>query len=194
MALHTLVTAASATLAAVTYGQPSPAGGSVGTGQLSPADLAAISHAIVGDAFTATPTNMQAGGPRGILATGTTHSNTTLDTLVAVAGGPLAAIKVGMLVLGVGIVPGTYVASVTSGTAVVLSQAATAGAAGVNIIFIPLGSAIGDSLNFNGQLVIPGRGILMVRSGDVVAVDNTGWPMLVSGASIGYAGSLWTFT
>jgi hypothetical protein len=194
MALHTLVTAASATLAAVTYGQPSPAGGSVGTGQLSPADLAAISHAIVGDAFTATPTNMQAGGPRGILATGATHTTATLDTLVAVSGGPLAAIVVGMLVLGVGIPPGTYVARVISSTSVALSQAATATASGVNVIFVPLGAATGDSLNFNGHLVIPGRGLLMVRSGDVVAVDNTGWPILVSGASIGYAGSLWTFT
>jgi hypothetical protein len=194
MALHTLVTAAAATLAAITYGQPSPAGGSVGTGQLSPADLAAISHGIVSDAFAATPTNMQAGGPKGILATGSTHSNVTLDTLVAVAGGPLAAIKVGMLVLGVGIPPGTYVASVTSGTAVALSQAATASATGVNIIFVPLGSAIGDPANFNGQLMIPGRGIIKVLPGDVIAVDNTGWPILVSAASIGYAGSLWTFT
>jgi hypothetical protein len=194
MAIHTFGTNAASSLAAVTYGQPSPAGGSVGTGQLSPADLAAISHAIVSDSFTATPALMQAGGPRGILATGSTHSNTTLDTLVSTGGGPLAAIKVGMLVLGVGIAPGTYVASVTSGTAVVLSQAATATAAGVNIIFIPLGSAVENDANFNGQLVIPGRGILKVLPGDVIAVDNTGWAILVSKASVGYAGSLWTFT
>ncbi len=194
MALHTFGTNAASSLSAVTYGPPSPAGGSVGTGQLAPADLAAIAASIVSDDFTATPTNMQAGGPKGILATGSTHTNTTLDTLVAVAGGPLAAIKVGMLVLGVGIPPGTYVASVTSGTAVVLSQAATASAAGVKLIFVPLGSATENDANFNGQLVIPKRGILKVLPGDVIAVDNTGWPILVSAAAIGYAGSLWTFT
>lgn len=194
MALHTLVTASGATLWAVKYGQPSPAGGSTGTGQLSPADLAAISQSIVGDSFTATPTAMHAGGPRGILATGSTHTNTTLDTLVAVAGGPLAAIRVGMLVLGVGIPPGTYVAAITSGTALVLSQAATASATGVTLIFVPLGSASENDANFNGQLVIPGRGILKVLPDDVIAIDNTGWPLLISAAAIGYAGSLWTFT
>ena len=126
---------------------------------------------------------MQAGGPKGILATGSTHTNTTLDTLVAVAGGPLAAIKVGMLVLGVGIPPGTYVASVTSGTAVVLSQAATATAAGVKLIFVPLGSATENDANFNGQLVIPKRGILKVLPGDVIASSIIpGWPISVSSA------------
>jgi hypothetical protein len=194
MALHTLVTASGATLGAVTYGQPSPAGGSVGTGQLSPADLAAISQSIVGDGFTAGSTALPTGRAKGILATGSTHSNTTLDTLVATGGGPLAAIQVGMLVLGVGIVPGTFVAAITSGTAVVLSQAATATATGVRLIFVPLGSAVDNDANFNGFLSIPGRGIVKVLPGDVIAVDNTGWPILVSAASIGYAGSLWTFT
>ena len=137
---------------------------------------------------------MHAGGPKGILATGSTHSNTTLDTLSAVAGGPLAAIRVGMLVLGVGIPPGTYVAAITSGTAVVLSQAAIATAAGVRLIFVPPGSATENDANFNGQLVIPGRGIVRVLPGDVIAVDNTGWPILVSAAAVGYAGSLWTLT
>ena len=194
MALHTLVTASGATLSAVTYGQPSPAGGSVGTGQLAPADLAAIAASIVSDDFTATPTNMQAGGPKGILATGSTHSNTVLDTLSAVAGAPLAALTVGMLVLGVGITSGTYIASVTSGTAVVLSQAATATANSVKLIFVPLGAATENNANFNGQLVIPKRGILKVLPGDVIAVDKTGWPILVSAAAIGYAGTQWTLT
>jgi hypothetical protein len=194
MALHTLVTASGATLGAVTYGQPSPAGGSVGTGQLLPADLAAISEGIVGDRFAATPTAMPGGGPAGILATGSTHTNTTLDTLVLVSGAPLASIVVGMLVLGVGIPPGTYVASVTSGTAVVLSKAATATATGVKLIFVAPGYNTSSAANFNGHLVIPGRGVLRVLPGDVIAVDNTGWPILVSAASIGYAGSLWTFT
>jgi hypothetical protein len=186
MALHTFGTNAASSLSAVTFGSSSPAGGSVGTGQLSPADLAAISQSIVGDS------NFSASNPRGILATGSTHSNTTLDTLVATGGGPLAAIKVGMIVLGVGIPPGTFVASVTSGTAVVLSQAATATATGVRIGFVQFGT--GDRFNFNGFLEIPSRGIIKVLPGDVVAIDNTGWPILVSAAAIAYAGSLWTFT
>ena len=46
-------------------------------------------------------------------------------------------------------------------------------------------------LGRESQLVVPGRGILKVLNGDIVAIDNTGWPILVSGAAIGYAGSQW---
>lgn len=42
------------------------------------------------------------------------------------------------------------------------------------------------------QLFIPNRGVLRVLPGDWVAVDNQGWPILVSANSI--ANSLWTHT
>jgi hypothetical protein len=192
VALHTFGTAASSSLSAVAYGSSSPVGGSVGTGQLAPADLAAIAASIVSDTQVGASVPLGAPGPRGIVATGATHTNATLDTLVAVAGGGLATIHAGMLVLGVGIPAGTFVSAVTSGTAVVLSQAATASATGVKLLFA--NPNIGSAFSFNGQLLVPNRGVLKVMAGDVVAVDNTGWPILVSANAVGYSGSLWTFT
>lgn len=38
-------------------------------------------------------------------------------------------------------------------------------------------------VDFNGLLMIPRRGLLRVFYGDVVAVDSTGWPILLSKAS-----------
>lgn len=43
-----------------------------------------------------------------------------------------------------------------------------------------------------GLLYVPNRGVLQVLPGDVVAVDNNGWPILVSKDSIDYGSSLWT--
>lgn len=180
MALHTLGTNGTTSLNAITW-NPSP-------NTLLPADCAAIYQSIIGDS------NTRATNPIGVVCTGSTHSSTTLDTLVAVAGAPLSTIQVGMLVLGVGIPPGTYVARVISSTSVQLSQAATATAAGVKIV---MGSddRITDSGLIIGQLRLPGgRGMIIVQAGDVVAIDNTGWPIVVSAASIAYGGSLWTFT
>jgi hypothetical protein len=51
-----------------------------------------------------------------------------------------------------------------------------------------------DALTRDGQLFIPNRGVLKIRPGDVVAIDNNGWPILVSGDSIAYASSRWVLT
>ncbi len=153
---------------------------------LAPADLAGIAAAITDDNFFATS------NPNGILATGTTHSNETLDTLVSTGGGPLSAIQTGFLVLGVGIVPGTFVTGFNNAgkTSVGLSQNASAGASGVRIAFIPPNQQ-NMKLSANGQLLIPNRGLLKVLPGDYVFIDNTGWPILLSGATAGYAGTQW---
>lgn len=45
-------------------------------------------------------------------------------------------------------------------------------------------------LGDNGFLYIPNRGYLRVLPGDYVAVDNQGWPLLVSAYSI--ANGAWT--
>lgn len=186
MALHTLGTTGSTVLNAVTFNPPQAVGQGAASSILSPADLAAIAAGIMGDGRFA------ASKPTAVLATGSTHSNTALDTLVAVAGPGLAAIAVGFFVLGVGIVPGTIVIAKPTPTSVTLSQAATATANNVRVGFAPP-SAQGGRFSFNGQVEIPGRGILMVKPGDVVAIDNTGWPILVSAAAIAYPGSLWSF-
>jgi hypothetical protein len=46
----------------------------------------------------------------------------------------------------------------------------------------------------NGLLYVPNRGFLKVLPGDYVAIDNFGWPILVSGNSVALSGSIWTFT
>lgn len=185
MALHTLGTNATTSLNCL------PAWAAT----LAAADVAAIAQSIVND-FELAAVLGQSAGQTCITATGTTHSTTTLDTLVARAGSPpLTQINVGDLVLGVGITPGTYVAAKPSGTSVTLSQAATASASGVAILFSrlsgppPMGVELGSQ-----QLVVPNRGILKILPGDYVAIDNTGWPILVSGNAVGTTGSLWTFT
>lgn len=45
-----------------------------------------------------------------------------------------------------------------------------------------------------GLLYIPNRGVLQVKNGDVVAIDNNGWPILVSSDTIAYGSSLWVLT
>lgn len=44
----------------------------------------------------------------------------------------------------------------------------------------------------NGLLYVPRRGVLKVCPGDYVAVDASGWPILVSKEAIAYAASSWT--
>jgi hypothetical protein len=45
------------------------------------------------------------------------------------------------------------------------------------------------SFSQNGHLVIPNRGTLRMLPGDLVAVDSTGWPVLLSATSAGPGGS-----
>jgi hypothetical protein len=160
---------------------------------LAAADIAAINAAIAEDSAFAAILSGYGPGPDAVLATGATHTSTTLDTLVSTGGAALAQINIGDLVLGAGIVPGTFVQAV-SGTTVTLSQAASASAS-IRVAFLRLGAELANGLPNPGNLLtVPNRGILKVLPGDVVAIDNTGWPILVSGAAIGYAGSQWVLT
>lgn len=85
-----------------------------------------------------------------ITETGNTHSNTTLDTLSV----GTSFLMVGQQVSGAGIPAGTTIASITSATAIVLSQAATATASGITVTF---GSAPNYSSGFNasGSFALP---------------------------------------
>jgi hypothetical protein len=48
-----------------------------------------------------------------------------------------------------------------------------------------------EPFSSNGLLFVPNRGVLQMRPGDVVFVDNTGWPILVSKASINNGSTVW---
>jgi len=158
------------------------------------ADVASIGQAVLLDSEVAAILGGYGRGPTAVLATGTTAASTAVTTLAFVSGAPLSQIRVGDLVLGDGIVPGTFVSVYGGSTTATLSKAATAGGAGTRLIFArPDPAAPNISLN-DASLYIPQRGVLKVLPGDIVAVDNTGWPILVSGASIGYAGTDWTLT
>ncbi len=66
-----------------------------------------------------------------VAPTGTTHTTTTVDTMSSTTG-----ISAGMAISGSGIPVGDTVASVTNGTTIVLTTAATASAAGVTLTFV----------------------------------------------------------
>ncbi len=48
-----------------------------------------------------------------------------------------------------------------------------------------------DAFSRSGLLFVPNRGVLKVLAGDYVAIDNNGWPILVSADSVAYVSSLW---
>jgi hypothetical protein len=185
MAIGTLGTTSETALAALTF---NAAGAATNANTLTPADMAALAESIVDDV------NFAATNPTGILTTGATHGTTTLDTLSPIAGGLISTIRVGALVLAAPgqIAPGTFVTGILSSNSVSLSQAAIGSSGGIRIGFINP-PRIGPGMSFEGRLQIPGgRGIIIVKPGDVWAVDNTGFPILVSAASIAYPGSVWS--
>lgn len=90
-----------------------------------------------GVAFTAAATETISTGTFAVAAvvlvtpTGTTHSNTTIDTISS-----MTSIAVGQSVSGTGIPAGTFVVTVNGGgSSVTLSQAATASSGGVTLTF-----------------------------------------------------------
>lgn len=184
MALKTLGTAGTTSLAAL------PPWSAV----LSPADVAAIGQTVAPDRAIASILSGYGPGVTAVLASGTTHTSTLLDSIVVGLGAPLAQIKIGDLVIGAGIPPGTFVSAKPTSTSVTLSKAATASASGVYLVFEPAPPP-GLELGSGGLLRLPGgRGTIKLLPGDVVAVDNTGWPIVVSAAAIGYLGSLWALS
>ncbi len=158
------------------------------------ADIAAIDQSICDDTSFGALSGGQSAGPVGVLGTGNTHSNTTLDTLVGVTGAPLTQIQVGDLILGPGIPAGTFVqVAPGAGTSLTMSKAATATAAiSVAIVRNPAQKSLG--LSPNGLLTIPNRGVLKLLPGDFPAIDHMGFPYLIPANAVAYAGSDWTLT
>jgi hypothetical protein len=184
VALHTLGTKGASQLSCL------PAWSQV----LASADVGAISASIVGDGNFGAVLGGFSAGTTAVLATATTAASNSLTSVTARGGSPpITQIHVGDLVLGTAadIVPGTFVQAI-SGTTVTLSQAALSSGASKAVAFLRL--APREGVDKFSQLFVPRRGVLRVLPGDFVAIDATGWPILVSGNAVGYAGSDWTFT
>lgn len=199
MALHTFGTAGTTSLNAIKYWPGMGTVSSDANHQMALADAQAIDASMFSTSLVGAFNNQKGSG---ILFTATTHSNTTLDTFSAVSGPPLSAIVVGALIRGVGIPPNTYVQAKSPATgtptSITLSQAATAGASGVNIIAVNPLSQDNSSFGFDpstGRVTLPdGRGYIQLYPGDVIAIDNAGAVVVVPANSVSYAGSLWVYT
>lgn len=95
----------------------------------SPTVNGSFSIAGIGPGYTISGTDIPANttvvntGNVTFSVTGTTHSNTTIDSIASTTG-----MFVGQQIAGSGIPTGTTIASITSGTAITISQAATASA------------------------------------------------------------------
>jgi len=204
MTTHTLGTITANALTALTNWN---------TSGISVTDIAAMGDTILSDGTVAS--SIRGGISFGITAsvcTGTTvNASTTLASVTVVtttgpnASPPVSQIQVGDLVIGRGIPIGTFVAVAPGATStVVISNAATTSSASTGLIFARLAASQfvneingGGDLqwpgNFSqGQLFIPGRGVLKVLAGDIIAIDNTGWPILLSGATVAYSSSVWS--
>jgi len=188
MALHTFGTNANNLLIALKY---FPGAATLDT------DIGNLENSLASDVWTAqkgtpgAPQVPDSPGPTGTIATGTTAGTVTVTAVTFVAGAPLATITPGDVVLGAGIPSTTYVVTF-SGTTMVMSAAATTSLTGQYLLVLPQDNTAW--FKRDGRLFVPNRGVLKIRPGDVIARDNTGWPILVSGASANYPGSQWTFT
>jgi hypothetical protein len=189
MALHTFGSNAANSLVALKY---FPGAATLDT------DLGNFEATIASDVWTAqkgtsaAPQVPDSPGPTGVIATGTTAVSATVTAVAFVAGASLATIQPGQTILGANVPAGAYVISF-SGTTLVMSAAATAAAVGQYLLIIPYSDPTAF-VKRDGRLFVPNRGVLKIRNGDVIARDNTGWPILVSGAAVNYQGSQWTFT
>lgn len=200
MAIHTLGTKSTVSL------RCTPPWGGTTANPITTSDVAAVDQSITSDVVFGSILAGQSFGITATVTTGTTQGTTALTAVTALSttGQPaVTQIQTGDLVLGIGIPLGTFVtATAASGAQITISNAATTSSASTPLAFVresnPVGVAGGglfpQTIMSMGTLYIPGRGELRVFPGDVVAIDNTGWPILVSANSISYGGSQWTFT
>lgn len=165
---------------------------------LSSADVATMSQLIANDQVLG---SMNLAVPSGttvqsaLVLSGTTSNgaNTITSTTVSSPSGGLLSGIVGSTLYGlnIGIPAGTTVVSV-SGTTVTMSANATS-AAGTGTVFAA-GSTLPGSFSQNGQLFVPNRGVVKLFPGDWVAVDSSGFPIVLSANAVAYANSSWKVT
>jgi hypothetical protein len=195
MTTHTLGTITANALTALTNWN---------TNGISVTDIAAMSMTLVGDKqIGAKIAGGQSFGATASVCTGTTaNASSTLASVTQISstlGVPVTQIQVGDLIIGRGIPLGTFVAVAPGLTStVVMSNNATTSSASTGLVFVRVSNTLAEDLipsgNFSqGLLHLPGgRGEVKVLAGDIVAVDNTGWPILLSGATVAYSSSVWS--
>lgn len=123
----------------------------------------------------------------------TVGSGLTSVQLSSPAGATIASIQPGQFLYGPNIPVGATVLSV-SGSTIHFSGTDTPLATQSQATFFVLGQKMEGSFNRQGQLVVPNRGVLKMLPGDVVAVDPSGWPILLSAQALAYAGTCWRLT
>lgn len=162
---------------------------------LTDADVAALNQAIVPD-IKIYPVNPNTGASTvqvGTIVTATVTTTLTTMTSVALGSGPaLTSNLVGSFINGQGIAGGTTVRSISgSGTnfTITMSQAPTSGVVGGSYLITQ--KDMNGYYQKNGWLTIPGRGQLKVMPGDVVFIDPSGWPILLSYSAMTWAGTIW---
>lgn len=125
--------------------------------------------------------------------TTTQMSGLTNVSISTPATATIASIRPGQWIYGPSIPTGQQVLS-ASGTTIHMTGTDTPTAVATGNTYFVTGRRLAGSFSTNGELFIPNRGVLKLFPGDYVAVDNSGWPILLSAESVAYANSSWIFT
>jgi hypothetical protein len=115
-------------------------------------------------------------------AAGGSASTTLTNARTVLTMADTSSLTVGQTISGAGIAAGTYIAAITSGTSVVLSQAATAGGTASRTFGAYAGSGLGTgsvTVGVNGTL--GGTGVIQPTGANGLSISG----ILAPGASIG---------
>lgn len=164
------------------------------TAALSAADMATMEQLVVDDQAFRSQTQNATPIQSGVVFTADTVT-TALTGLTSCqfsspTGVQIGSIQPGHWLYGPNIPVGAQVIS-ASGSTVHFSGSDTPLANQTQATFFTLAKPMKGTINREGQLVIPNRGVLKVLPGDVIAVDPSGWPFLLSQNAIDYSGTCW---
>lgn len=168
MSQITIGTVSTGTLNGIVFGGPST----------TASDLGSINASMTNDNYFGTATMTAATTQSAFTGTVPSASN----TLTGCSSNALLYAQPGFIVLGPGILPGTFVLSLTSAASTItLSQNSSTAATTTGTFWaVPPGAEGQGNLSL-GRLQVPNRGVLNVYPNDIVAIDpQTGWPMLIS--------------
>lgn len=164
---------------------------------LSAADVATIEQLIANDQAVRQLSESAAPLQAGIVFTAdaatTALSGLTSVTLSSPSGATIANIQPGQWLYGPGVPAGAQVLS-ASGTTIHFTGSDTPTQTVSGGYYFAIGQRMAGCFNREGLLIVPNRGVLKMMPGDVVAVDPSGWPILLSAQALAYAGTCWSLT